>query len=207
MVEGLNMGSGIMPSVHFPSGRELLASYWGFLRDGGLVLTEALVSLSDPPFAALKEGDTLGLEVHIRTLKQTFGVFGRVVRRGADRLFVAFTPDGAGALHDANDAKERMLNAAWADTHDVPQRKHRRLEGPGQIDFTVDGIGAHGELLDLSPGGARLRGPAQLPVGARVQLRLADETVDGQVRWSTRANEMGVEFAQPTGAVFRLIRG
>jgi len=195
------MGSGLVPSVHFPSGRELLASYWGFLRDGGLVLTEAQVSLSEPPFATLQEGDSLGLEVHIRTLKQTFEVFGRVVRRGADRLFVAFTPDHG---NDAIDAKERMLNAAWADTHDVPQRKHRRLEGPGQVDFTVDGIDAHGELLDLSPGGARLRGPARLPVGARVQLRLADETVEGQVRWSTRANEMGVEFSQPTVAVYRM---
>jgi|GEM_PF-2257941 len=193
------MGSGAT-SIHFPSGRELLASYWGFLRDGGLVLTDALVPLTQPPFSSLNEGDTLGLEVHIRTLKQTFEVLGRVVRRGADRLFVAFSPDGS------QDAKERMLNAAWADTHDVPQRKHRRLEGPGQVDFTVDGMDAQGELLDLSPGGARLRGPAQLPVGARVQLRLADETVEGQVRWSTRANEMGVEFTRPTGAVYRLPR-
>jgi len=184
--------------VQFPSGREVLGSYWGFLEDGGLMLAEPIVPEA---VLSLSEGERLQLDVHIRTLKQTFNVVGRTVRRSSDgrRIFIAF----AGRQGDA----ERMLNAAWADTHEVPQRKHLRHAGPGAVEFVVDGVGAaQGEVLDVSPGGLRLRGPARLPVGARVQVHLLDEVVDGKVRWSTGANEMGVEFSRPAlGIVQRLI--
>ena len=176
--------------VHFPSGREVLSSYWGFLENGGLVLKEP---------RDLTEGESITLDVKIKSLKQTFRFTGRVVRRtppdGADgkntKAFVAFN---SGQDHQV------MLNAAWADTHDVPQRKHRRYAKASDVRyFSTDGREkpVRGRIIDVSPGGCRLRGSVSLPVGARVTVTALGLELEGQVRWSTPGNEMGIEFAKP----------
>jgi Tfp pilus assembly protein PilZ len=172
--------------VQFPSGREVLSSYWGFLENGGLVLKEP---------RDLAEGESILLDVKIKSLKQTFRFAGRVVRRTPDekntKTFVAFN---SGQDHQV------MLNAAWADTHDVPQRKHRRYAKASDVRYFSPEAREkpiRGRIIDVSPGGCRLRGSVSLPVGARVTVSALGLELEGQVRWSTPGNEMGIEFAKP----------
>jgi Tfp pilus assembly protein PilZ len=182
--------------VQFPSGREVLSSYWGFLENGGLVLR-------DPK--DLNEGDSILLDVRIKSLKQTYRFAGRVVKRSPapstneHKAFIAF--------NEGQD-QQGMLNAAWADTHDVPQRKHRRYAGGGEVKYaTADSPGkpARGKILDVSPGGCRLKGTMHLPVGARVLVNALGIELEGQVRWTTPANEMGIEFSKPDLVVQALL--
>jgi hypothetical protein len=183
-------------TVQFPSGREVLGSYWGFLKNGGLVINET------PATKDLAEGDSIVLDVKIKSLKQSYRFAGRVVKRAPARAFVAF--------NEGQD-QESMLNAAWADGHDVPQRKHRRHlinEGTGEVRYApVDALSqvARGRIIDVSPGGCRLKGTKSLPVGARVRVSTMGIDLDGQVRWTTKAGEMGIEFAKPELAVQALL--
>src|SRR5947209_3443604 len=170
--------------VQFPSGREVLSSYWGFLENGGLVLKEP---------KDLNEGESILLDVRIKSLKQTFKFAGRVVKRTphSDKTFIAFN---SGQDH------QMMLNAAWADTHDVPQRKHRRYPKGSDVRYCCTETPSRvlrGRILDVSPGGCRLKGAESLPVGSRVTVSALGLDLEGQVRWSTPGNEMGIEFAKP----------
>jgi Tfp pilus assembly protein PilZ len=174
--------------VQFPSGRELLESYWGFLQNGGLVLREP---------RDLCEGDSLALDVKVRTLKQTYRLAAHVVRRdgdGADaRTFVAF---------DNGQDQETMLNAAWADTNEVPQRKHKRYPGGEHVRFFADDPGhpTDGKLMDFSAGGCSVRGELHVQVGDAVTVEANGVTVKGKVRW-VKTGEFGVEFLRPTEAL------
>ena len=182
--------------VHFPSGREVLSSYWGFLENGGLVLRES---------PELEEGDAILLDVRIKSLKQTYRFAGRVVKRSPSpkndghRAFVAF---------DEGQDQESMLNAAWADSHDVPQRKHRRYPGGGEVRYITPAEPARigkGKILNVSPGGCCLKGSMMFPVGARVRVTALGIELDGQVRWITPGDEMGIEFAKPDLVVQALL--
>jgi Tfp pilus assembly protein PilZ len=170
--------------VLFPSGREVLNSYWGFLQHGGLVLSEP---------RDLREGDALVLDVKIRSLKQSYQFAASVVRRAPDgeRAFVAF---------DEGQDQEVMLNAAWADTHEVPQRKHRRFPVTSEVRYAAADkpeASGHGRLMNLSRGGCCLKGTLALAVGTRVRLQAGDFELFGKVRWVTPAGEMGIEFVAP----------
>ncbi len=177
--------------VQFASGREVLNSYWGFLRNGGLVL-------ADP--RDLSEGDSVVLDVKIKSLKRTYKLAAHVVKRAPDgaRAFVAF---------DEGQEQDLMLNAAWADSHEVPQRKHRRYPTGNQVLYAGGAeVPTHaGQILDVSPGGCRLRGPHILPVGARIRVLALGIELDGQVRWCAGGREMGVEFQKPALVVQALL--
>ena len=177
--------------VQFASGREVLNSYWGFLRNGGLVL-------ADP--RDLSEGDSVVLDVKIKSLKRSYKLAARVVKRAPDgaRAFVAF---------DEGQEQDLMLNAAWADSHEVPQRKHRRFPTGNQVLYSGGSeLPTHaGQILDVSPGGCRLRGPHVLPVGARIRVVAMGIELDGQVRWCAGGREMGVEFQKPALVVQALL--
>src|SRR5581483_5939481 len=181
-------------SIQFPSGREVLGSYWGFLKNGGLVIGESADTKE------LREGDSIVLDVKIKSLKQSYRFAGRVVQRAPARAFVAF--------NEGQD-QEVMLNAAWADTHDVPQRKHRRYPGAAHevryVNLESPEKVAHGRIVDVSPGGCRLKGDKTLPVGARVRVSTMGIDLDGQVRWATKGNEMGIEFSRPELVVQALL--
>jgi hypothetical protein len=162
----------------------VLSSYWGFLENGGLVIKEP---------KDLAEGDSILLDVRIKSLKQSFKFAGRVVKRAAssDKAFIAFN---SGQDH------QMMLNAAWADTHDVPQRKHRRYANSSDVHYVAAEQPKRmmrGKIIDVSPGGCRLKGSLGLPVGARIIVHALGIELEGQVRWSTPGNEMGVEFSKP----------
>jgi hypothetical protein len=178
--------------VQFASGREVLNSYWGFLKNGGLVL-------ADPH--DLLEGDNVVLDVKIKSLKRSYKLAARVVKRAPDgqRAFVAF---------DEGQEQDVMLNAAWADSHEVPQRKHRRYVTGNKVLYNLNGqtSSTHaGQILDVSPGGCRLRGPHLLPVGARVRVIAMGIELDGQVRWTAGGREMGIEFQKPALVVQALL--
>ena len=178
--------------VQFASGREVLNSYWGFLKNGGLVL-------ADP--ADLSEGDNVVLDVKIKSLKRTYKLAARVVKRAPEgnRAFVAF---------DEGQDQDIMLNAAWADSHEVPQRKHRRYPTGNKVLYNQAGEAAAthaGQILDVSPGGCRLRGPQLFPVGSRVRVIALGIELDGQVRWTAGGREMGIEFQKPALVVQALL--
>lgn len=179
--------------VHFPSGREVLNSYWGFLKNGGLVLADPL---------DLIEGDNVVLDVKIKSLKRSYKLQARVVKRAPDnRAFVAF---------DEGQEQDVMLNAAWADSHEVPQRKHRRYPTGNNVLYAQAGANTTthaGQILDVSPGGCRLRGPHLYPVGARIRVIAMGIELDGQVRWTAGGREMGVEFHKPATVVQALLDG
>ena len=173
--------------LKYPTGREVLDNYWGFLKHGGLVLSEP------DKLTGLGEGDPVALRVQIQSLKQVFEVKASLIKRSTDgrRAFVAF---------DESESQAMMLNAAWADSQGVPQRKHRRYPVDDQVRYTSsDGAkeGVPGFLLDVSPGGCRLRGDVVLPVGAHVRVNTLGIDLDGKVRWTTPGNEMGIEFLKP----------
>jgi hypothetical protein len=178
--------------VHFSSGREVLNSYWGFLKNGGLVL-------ADP--RDLVEGDDVLLDVKIKSLKRSYKLQAKVVKRAPDgqRAFVAF---------DAGQDQDMMLNAAWADSHEVPQRKHRRYPTGNKVLYSNNGqpTSTHaGQILDVSPGGCRLRGPHLYPVGAHVRVIAMGIELDGHVRWTAGGREMGIEFQKPATVVQALL--
>jgi hypothetical protein len=178
--------------VHFASGREVLNSYWGFLKNGGLVL-------ADP--RDLVEGDDVLLDVKIKSLKRSYKLQAKVVKRGPEgqRAFVAF---------DAGQDQDMMLNAAWADSHEVPQRKHRRYATGNKVLYSHNGQPANthaGQILDVSPGGCRLRGPHLYPVGAHVRVIAMGIELDGHVRWTAGGREMGIEFQKPATVVQALL--
>ena len=58
-----------------------------------------------------------------------------------------------------------------------------------------------GQVLDLSPGGCRLKGPVAFPIGAKLKISVLGQDLVGQVRWTTPGKEMGIEFVRADAAV------
>ncbi len=166
--------------MQYPSGRELLGAYWGHLQGGGLVLEGTNNAV----------GERVVVEVEIRSLKQNYRLSADVVAVENQRSYLLFLP-ATGAVD-----QQVMINAAWADTNDVPQRKHRRIATQREVRYLVGGAASTGQLLDVSRGGCRIRGAAPLPIGATVHLEEAGG-LEGRVRWTTRACESGIEFSAP----------
>jgi hypothetical protein len=185
---------GVMRSkeIVFASGRELLNSYWGFLRHGGLVLERD----------DFQEGEALTLDVKILSLKKSYRLSAKVARLSSEgsRAFVAF---------DEGQIQDVMLNAAWADSHEVPQRKHRRYPFSTEVRYTpakTDSDGAaRGWMVNLSPGGCCLKGASAYPVGTPLRLVAHGIELNGLVRWTTAAREMGIEFTKPGSVVQALL--
>jgi len=190
--------------VSFPSGKEVLDAYWGFLSNGGLVIRHR---------EELAEGEAVALEVVIQSSQRRYKLNGQVVRRpdleapSRDRVVIAFHP---GEPHDL------LLSAAWAETDNVPARRHRRFPLDASIRFRDDRGHEHehrGRLLNLSFGGCCLRADAratkELASGDRIVL-LGDAGVEvpGVVRWA-RAADVGIEFdgqTTPAGALDTFVR-
>lgn len=179
--------------VSFSTGKDVLNAYWGFLSNGGLVIRDD---------HGLREGESVALEVHIESSKQRYRLNGQVVRRPErpverDRAVIAFHP---GEPHDL------LLSAAWAETDNVPARRHRRFPIEALIRFRDISGKEHehkGRLLNLSFGGCCLRSADRRSVGVGDRLVLLGEGIEvpGVVRWS-RAEDMGIEFTdESTNAV------
>jgi hypothetical protein len=171
--------------IELESGQELFEAYWNFLRSGGLIL---------PRGDGLDDGEAIELVVRIRSLKKEWRLRSRVVRVGEDgRAHVAF--------EDGQD-QEAMVNAAWADSYDVPERKHQRHDLRADVSISSPSGGdRRATLTNLSRGGCRIETNERLPVGTRLRLFGAGLDADAQVRWARTGGELGLEFAQPLASV------
>ena len=176
-------------TVSFPSGKEVLGSYWGFLSRGGLVLR------SDE-LGQIAVGEHVDLDIKVRSLKRGYATQPQVVQQSDKGTYVLF---------DRGDHQE-MLNAAWADSNDVPQRKHIRFSFETPVTLSSGGKMVEGRVLDVSSGGCRLRSGAELRVGQEVNLRVHDLELAGRVRWVTPAHEVGIEFFRPSTELTNTIR-
>jgi len=185
-------------AVSFSSGKDVLNAYWGFLSNGGLVIRDE---------QGLREGEAVSLEVTIESSKQRYKLNGQVVRRPErpvqrDKAVIAFHP---GEPHDL------LLSAAWAETDNVPARRHRRFPLDTSVKFRDHTGTQHefkGRLLNLSYGGCCLRSNARRTIGVGDRIVLLGEDgveVPGVVRWS-RAEDLGIEFIDETGHVEQFVR-
>lgn len=190
--------------VQFASGREVLGHYWGLLSGGGLAVAVG----EDQPAA----GEQVRLSIHVCSIKKTYVLDVQVleVRHAEDgtQAMVAFLPQSSPA---------ELLDAAWADGCDAPQRRSRRLPLQAQVRWEpLDGAqmeGRNGRLVNLSAGGCCVEGAAlpapgtqvlltTQPAGSRGPLRLL-----GRVRWTERPEGglMGVEFVGAAPGVDELL--
>jgi Tfp pilus assembly protein PilZ len=174
-------------TVTFPNGRDLLASYWGLLANGGLVLPEP---------AGLNVGDPVTLEVSIASMERRYVLRGRVVRtppHAEDSLgtvVIAFDP---GEPHDL------LLSAAWAETENVPPRRSRRFPLDVDVRFHPPGHDElSGRLVNVSLGGCCLRvargsDHGKIAVGENLTIISPRSRLSGVVRWS-EGSCRGIEF-------------
>jgi hypothetical protein len=172
-------------TVEFKTGQEVLAAYWGYLADGGLVIPA-------PP--EVGEGESVALRIRIASLATDYAIAGRVVKRHPEgrQAVVAFHP---GEPHDM------LLSAVLAETDDVPPREHRRFAcnlaaevvPPWAPDQTV-----HGRIVNVSEVGCcvQLSGDEAeaLPLGTSdIRIHSGKFRAVGRVVWA-RAAERGVQF-------------
>ncbi|MBI4510638.1 MAG: PilZ domain-containing protein [Deltaproteobacteria bacterium] len=174
--------------VLFPSGKDVLNSYWGYLSTGGLVIRDEV---------GLEVGDFVEIDARIESTQQRHLLRGHVVhRRGARgaiaRVVIAFSP---------GEPQDLLLSSAWADADNVPARRHRRFPSstPVTLGYPVEGqMERHDALLlNISRGGACLRVPQELarPLAVGGPILLVDPrgTVSAEIRWR-RGNEVAIEF-------------
>lgn len=209
--------------VQFSSGRDVLGHYWGLLSGGGLAIelnrrtfreVDPVTDEGQPP--AFTSGEKLRVEVHVLSIKKTYLLDVQVVDvrtadKGPAQLMVSFLPDTT---------PDELLDAAWADGCDAPQRRSRRLPTHTQIRFDcLDGSGMEGKvghLLNLSSGGCCVEGSGLPPPGTSVMLTTMPETggeasavrLVGRVRWTERPDTgglMGIEFLRALPEVASLL--
>ncbi len=202
--------------VQFSSGREVLGHYWGLLSGGGLAieLSQRMVGEEVPTCAV---GEKLRLEVHVLSIKKTYCLDVQVVDvrtadNGPAQLMVSFLPDTV---------PDELLDAAWADGCDAPQRRSRRLPAHTAIRFDcLDGRGMEGrvgQLVNLSAGGCCIEGSGLPPPGTSVLLTTlpedgcaaAEVKLVGRVRWTERPDTggmMGIEFLRSLPEVGTLLK-
>jgi hypothetical protein len=175
--------------ITFTTGRDVLQAYWGFLSNGGLVLPERQLAHD------LELGDPVALRVTIASSQREYKLRGHVVRRpdvshaSPERTVIEFAP---GEPHDL------LLSAAWAETDNVPARRHRRQPLDRQLAVRVSD-GAQpitGRLLNVSLGGCCVNvagGAHRVRAGETIELCAGDLSASGLVRWQ-RADDLGVQF-------------
>ena len=168
--------------VEYPTGREVLAAYWGLLGTGGLIVGERWLRA-----ASTSEGDPIVLDVHIASLRKDYRLSGRVRSKDAERAVIAF---------DEGQAQDIMLAAAWADGEDVPERRHRRWNVDLPVRFRTFEHEGRGQLVNISRGGCCVQVDASIRSGARLFVVGEAFAVDGLVRWAKAHNRLlGVEFS------------
>jgi hypothetical protein len=177
--------------VSYATGKDLLAAYWGYLSDGGLVLAND----------NLRPGDLVSLRVQIHSTGVRHELSGKVVRcRDGGRAVVAFEP---GEPHDM------LLTEALADAENVPARRHRRYPVMLSAELINGTATAPAQILNVSESGCCVRVPAthrgQFSVGSSVRVCAGELAATGRVVWA-RHTERGVEYAEEPHGVLAWVR-
>lgn len=168
--------------VYFANGREVLGAYWGHLTGGGLAIDTAAVS------EGLQEGRSVSLRIYVAS-EQRVAIAGMVVKMTPQKAIIAFAAD---------DAKRRLLTAAFSDRQ-VSLDARIVANDPDDLTDTA----AH--LFRLSDAGCCLRLPPGedytiLPVGTNLSIIVQDLRVNGCVV-AARNEERWVLFDVDNGAV------
>jgi len=165
--------------IRFENGHEVLAAYWGFLCDGGLVI---------PNRGELNEGQPVRLRVRIASSATRVELGGTVVRLrpGEHRAVVAFD---RGAPHDV------LLSTALAEADDVPPRRYRRHRVTLPAAVAGGAAPVCGQLIDVSCAGCclQLDDAVPLAVGDEVEVTTEAFAAAGTVVWG-HGRERGVCF-------------
>lgn len=168
--------------VYFANGREVLGAYWGHLTGGGLAVDAAALG------QGLNEGQSVSLRVYVAS-EQRVAIPGMVVKMAAQKAIIAF---------DADDAKRRLLTAAFSDRC-VSLDARIVANDPDDLTDTA----AH--LFRLSDAGCCMRlSPGEdytiLPVGTNLTIILQDVRVNGCVV-AARNEERWILFDLDNGAL------
>lgn len=169
--------------VCFARGADVLAAYWGFLADGGLIINNT---------ANLVGGERVSLRVQVTSSGTDVTFSGTVARLlPPDRAVVAFLP---GQPHDL------LLSAALAETENVPPRRQRRYRTqlPAKVAADRKSPPLRAQVVNVSSSGCCVRLPAShrgdFGVGAPVTVFAEGTRTEGHVVWSS-VTERGVAFA------------
>jgi len=171
--------------VKFPNGEAVLAAYWGFLSDGGLVIQNG---------DQLGVGEEVKLRVAIGSRQSLYEFRGHVakIEAASGSAVVAFA---AGEPHDM------LLSQALADADSVPPRRFRRFEVdlPVHVEQVGEEASEPVRMVNVSEvgccfviTGARSEG---LAPGATIAIRASGFSAEGVVVWQ-RHRERGVEFIE-----------
>lgn len=186
--------SGVV-EVNFGNGEDLLVSYWGYLRGGGLII-------DDP---GIEVGDPIALHVTIKSSASMFRLKGHVVKRDLDatKSTVAFRE---GEAHDM------LLSEALADgDEETAPRRYPRLPAAERAVTVLSGsFSGAAALVNVSEEGCCLL----LCNEDRPELQLDDEAIvlcgaieaTGRVAWirnTERGLLMSPEQALPLFALVK----
>jgi hypothetical protein len=177
--------------VSYATGKDLLAAYWGYLSDGGLVLDDD----------TLRPGELVALRITIESAGVCHALQAKVARtRDSGRAVVAFEP---GQPHDM------LLTEALADAENVPARRHRRYQVDLEAEVQNGSASAPGRIINVSASGCCVRVPAthreHFAAGASVRVQSGELAAQGRVVWA-RHTERGVEFAEEPHGVLTWVR-
>lgn len=172
--------------LEFPSGRELLGAWWGFIGSGGLVVAPR--ALQAAGVGDLAEGEEVLLELRIASLRKDYRLMAQLRRRDEQRAVLAF---------DEGQGQDVLLSAAWADGQGVPERRHRRWELQIPVRYRTFDREGSARIVNLSRGGCCMRVETPLRNQGRIFVVGDGFLVDGTVRWAREGSRLvGVEFSR-----------
>ena len=177
--------------VRYATGKQLLAAYWGYLSDGGLVISDE----------TLRPGELVALRIAIESAGAHHELAGKVLRRReGGRAVIAFEP---GEPHDM------LLTEALADAEDVPARRHRRYAVELEAKLVNGKTSAEATIVNVSESGCCVRVPArcrsQFSVGSPVRVTAGELAASGRVVWANHT-ERGVEYGDEPHGVLAWVR-
>lgn len=192
-------------AVHLQDGPALLARWRS--RPG------AADEMFVPEALEQQVGDPVVLDIYFDHSGYAFRVLGKVISRRLTRSDEL--PSGARVALDVEDeAPLRQMILAHARGQDIEYRPRTGVRVLCRFPVRVQAPApARGEVIDLSPGGARVVGVSPPPLGALLSLKLHPPgsllgiAVEGRVVWERPEPDpaMGVEFRFERARVRRRI--
>jgi hypothetical protein len=170
--------------VTFPTGADVLGSYWGSLSHGGLVL----------PGLSVKLGTPITIIVMIESSAQMMELTGRVVQHSGR----ASTGECTYVAFDEHAPHGQFLDLAWADSGGTQPRQHVRKPVFRVVSVSVGDVAPiAAKLVNVSDGGCcvqvRNADDMVIATGDPVVVSAAGGPARGRVRWRS-GMDLGVQF-------------